>query len=365
MRALAERQRGYLSGGARSSLPALAATLALAASLLAACEMPAYLGQAVHGQLDLMRRARPIEDVIDDPTEPIEVRLLLAEISGIKAFGADAGLNTKKNYRTYADVPEGAAVWFVGASKPLAFEAPRWCFPIAGCFTGLGWFERDDAIAHRERLKRAGWDAMARPAGAYSTGGWFPDPVVSSMLDADVAPYAELANVLLHESVHATIFIPDQPYFNEGLAEAIGDALTVEWLRDRFGPDSQEERDWLAVQEWRRDRVARELVAFKALDALYKSDQPTAAKLKAKAEILEQLRADLGMWRPLNNAHLIELRVYQSSYAEFGAVVAACGSARAMIAAAKAVRRSDFTKELDDQLAPVLAKITAGCRAHK
>jgi predicted aminopeptidase len=246
--------------------------------------MPAYLGQAIHGQLDLMRRARPIEDVIDDPTAPIEVRLLLAEISGIKAFGADAGLNTKRNYRTYADVPEGAAVWFVGASKPLAFEAPRWCFPIAGCFTGLGWFERDDAIAHRERLKRDGWDAMARPAGAYSTGGWFPDPVVSSMLDADVAPYAELANVLLHESVHATIFIPDQPYFNEGLAEAIGDALTVEWLRDRFGPDSQEEHAWLEVQAWRRDRVARELVTFKALDALYNSDQPKAAKLKAKAE---------------------------------------------------------------------------------
>ncbi len=336
--------------------------LALAAALLlAACEMPAYLGQAVHGQLDLLRRARPIEDVIDDPTAPIDVRLRLAEISGIKAFGAAAGLNTKKNYRTYADVPEGAAVWFVGASRPLAFESPRWCFPIAGCFTGLGWFDRDDAIAHRERLKRAGWDAMARPAGAYSTGGWFPDPVVSSMLDADIAPYAELANVVLHESVHATIFVPDQPYFNEGLAQAIGDALTVEWLRDRFGPASQEEQDWLAVEAWRRERVARELVAFKALDALYRSDRPPAAKLKAKAEIFEALRADLGMWRPLNNAHLIELRVYQSSYAEFGAVVAACGSARAMIAAAKSIRRRDFAKELDDQLAPVLAKITAAC----
>ena len=360
MRALAERQRGDLAGAARSSLPALAAALALAA-----CEMPAYLGQAIHGQLDLMRRARPIEDVIDDPTAPIEVRLLLAEISGIKAFGADAGLNTKRNYRTYADVPEGAAVWFVGASKPLAFEAPRWCFPIAGCFTGLGWFERDDAIAHRERLKRDGWDAMARPAGAYSTGGWFPDPVVSSMLDADVAPYAELANVLLHESVHATIFIPDQPYFNEGLAEAIGDALTVEWLRDRFGPASQEEADWLAVQEWRRDRVARELVAFKALDEIAGWFDSLAGVADFPGDLLEQLRADLGMWRPLNNAHLIELRVYQSSYAEFGAVVAACGSARAMIAAAKAVRRGDFAKELDDQLAPALAKITAGCRADK
>ncbi|MBK9033947.1 MAG: aminopeptidase [Myxococcales bacterium] len=340
---------------------AAAATLALTA--LAACEMPAYLGQAVHGQLDLLRRARPIDDVIDDPEVPVEIRLRLAEIAGIKAFGADAGLNTRKNYRTYVDVPEGAAVWFVGASKPLAFQSPRWCFPIAGCFTGLGWFDRDDAIAHRERLKQAGWDAMARPAGAYSTGGWFPDPVVSSMLDADVAPYAELANVLLHESVHATVFIPDQPYFNEGLAEAIGDALTVEWLGARFGPGSDEERLWLEVQDWRRTRVARQLVTFKALEALYASDRPRAAKLAEKARLLEALRVDLGMWRTLNNANLIELRVYQASYAKFGDVVAACGGARPMIKAARAVGGGDFTKPLDDDLAPALAKIRARCAA--
>ena len=341
------------------------AALAAAALAVAACEMPAYLGQAVHGQLDLLHRARPIDEVIADPDEPIEIRLRLAEIAGIKAFGAAAGLNTRKNYRTYADVPEGAAVWFVGASRPLAFEAPRWCFPVAGCFTGLGWFSRDDAIAHRERLRKAGWDAMARPAGAYSTGGWFPDPVVSSMLDADVAPYAELANVLLHESVHATVFIPDQPYFNEGLAEAIGDALTIDWLRARFGPGSDEEQQWTAVQAWRRDRVARELVAFKALDALYGSDLPRDAKLARKAEILEALRAELGLWRTPNNANLIELRVYNASYDKFGAVVTACGGARALIASAKRIGRGDFTRELDDELDPVLAKIAAGCAAAK
>ena len=302
------------------------AALALAAlAALAGCEMPAYLGQAVHGQLDLLRRARPIDDVIDDPEVPVEIRLRLAEIAGIKAFGAAAGLDTRKNYRTYVDVPEGAAVWFVGASRPLAFSGPRWCFPIAGCFTGLGWFDRDDAIAHRERLKRDGWDAMARPAGAYSTGGWFPDPVVSSMLDADLAPYAELANVLLHESVHATVLVPDQMYWNEGLAEAVGDALTTDWLVARFGPGSDEERAWDEIQAWRRTRITRQLAAFKELEALYASARPDDVKLAEKRRIFEALRVDLGQWRPLNNAHLIELRLYQSSNAEFNAVIAACG----------------------------------------
>ncbi|MEZ4399693.1 MAG: aminopeptidase [Kofleriaceae bacterium] len=347
----------------RGRAAALVGLAALAG--LAGCETTGYLSQAVRGQLDLLNRARPIDEVIDDPDVPVEIRLRLDEIAGIKAFGAAAGLNTRKNYRTYVDVPEGAAVWFVGASRPLAFQAPRWCFPVAGCFTGLGWFERDDAIAHRDRLRKRGWDAMARPAGAYSTGGWFPDPVVSSMVDADVAPFAELANVLLHESVHATVFIPDQPYFNEGLAEAIGDALTDEWLVARFGPDADEQAAWADSQARRRARVARQLVAFHALDELYRSDLPDAEKLARKAAIFEALRGDLGMWRPLNNANLIELRVYQASYEAFGAVVAACGGARPMIAAAKGVRRGDFTKALDDQLGPVLASIEARCRAAR
>lgn len=332
--------------------------LALAGS---GCLMPRYLAQAARGQLDLMQRARPIEDVLDDPEVPVETRLRLAEVGGIKAFGAAAGLNTRRNYRTYVEVPGGAAVWFVGASKPLAFEAPRWCFPIAGCFTGLGWFDHDDAIAHREQLRRDGWDAMARPAGAYSTGGWFPDPVVSSMLDAEVAPYAELANVVLHESVHATVFIPDEPFFNEGLAEAVGDALTDAWLVERFGPSSAEQAAWTAVQARRRARTERQFVAYQALDALYKSDRPDAAKLARKQEILDALADELRLWRTPNNASLIELRVYQASYQLFGAVVAACGGPAAMIAAAKGVSRGDFAKALDEDLAPILAKVRARC----
>lgn len=341
------------------------AALTLACAAVAGCQMPAYLAQAASGQFDLLHRARPIDEVLDDPDVPVEIRLRLAELPAIKAFGAAAGLNTRRNYRRYVDVPEGAAVWFVGASKPLAFQAPRWCFPIAGCFTGLGWFERDDAIAHRERLRRDGWDAMARPAGAYSTAGWFPDPVVSTMLDSDVAPYAEFANVILHESVHATIFVPDQPYWNEGIAEAIGDALTLEWLRDRFGPSSEEEQTWTAVQAWRRARVARELVAYKELEALYASDRPDREKLARKAEIFEALRVDLGMWRTLNNANLIELRLYQASYERFAEVVTACGGARALIAAARKVGAREFDKALDDDLGAALAKTRAGCAAAR
>lgn len=339
---------------------------ALAIALVASgCLMPRYLSQAARGQLDLMQRARPIEDVLEDPDVPVETRLRLAEVAGIKQFGAEAGLDTRHNYKKYVDVPNGAAVWFVGASQRLAFEPRSWCFPIAGCFTGLGWFDHDDAIAHREQLTRDGWDAMARPAGAYSTGGWFPDPIVSSMLDADVAPYAELANVLLHESVHATVFVPDEPFFNEGLAEAIGDALTDDWLVARFGPASAEQAAWTEVQAWRRQRTDRQFVAYQALDALYQSDRPDVEKLATKAQILSALADELHLWRTPNNANLIELRVYQASYQLFDETVKACGGARPLVASAKRIERGDFAKALDEDLAPVLAKIRAGCVATR
>lgn len=344
-----------MTGGCARAVAALAA-----AALAGGCLMPRYLAQAAHGQLDLMTRARPIEDVIDDPSVPIETRLLLEEVVGIKAFGAAHGLDTSKNYKKYVEVP-GAAVWFVGASRPLAFQARRWCFPIAGCFTGLGWFEREDAIEHREQLRRDGWDAMARPAGAYSTGGWFPDPIVSSMIDSDVAPYAELANVLFHESVHATVLVPDQMFFNEGLAEAVGDALTDLWLVERFGPDSAEQRAWTDVQAWRRVRTDRQFAAYQELDALYESDATDDAKRARKAEIFERLRVDLGHFRPLNNAHLIELRLYKASYGLFQETLAACGGPKAMLAAAGRLGGGDFAKTLDEELAPVLAKVRAHC----
>lgn len=335
-----------------------AAALVLGAT---GCMMPGYLSQASRGQLDLMTRARPIADVIDDPTVPIETRLRLAEVAGIKAYGSAAGLNTQRNYNKFVDVPDGAAVWFVGASKELSFDPPKWCFPIAGCFTGLGWFDRDDAIAHREQLKRDGWDAMARPAGAYSTGGWFPDPIVSSMIDADIAPYAELANVVLHESVHATVFVPDQPFFNEGLAEAVGDALTDGWLVERFGPSSEEQQAWTAVQDWRRARTDRQFVAYQALDALYKSDASVADKRQRKQAILTALADELRLWHTPNNATLIELRVYKASYGPFNDAIAACGGPRQLIASAKRLGRGDFGKDLDEDLTPVLAKIRGWC----
>lgn len=327
------------------------------------CMTPRYLAQAAYGQFDLLARARPIDEVVRDPDVSLRIRTLLAGIPDIKAYGAAHGLDTHRNYRTYVELPDDAAVWFVGAARPLAFEPRQWCFPIAGCFAGLGWFDREDAFDHRDELLAAGWDAFARPAAAYSTGGWFPDPVVSPMLSDEDDAWADLANVILHESVHATVFIPDEPFFNEGFAEYVADRMADDWVRERFGAASAELAAYRDAQTRRAERTARELRAYDELAALYAGHEPDAVKLAKKAAIIDALVADLELRERPDNASLIELRVYRAAGDGFTTVQAACGgSLDRMLAAGKRLRRADFAKDLQDDLAPVLRRMAALCR---
>jgi predicted aminopeptidase len=337
--------------------------------LLSGCLMPRYLGQAAAGQLMLLHDARPIDDVVRDPDVAYSTRELLSHIPDIKAFAKKQGLHVTKNYRTYVQLDHDYAVYFVGAADPLSFTPRMWCFPIAGCFAGLGWFDEDEAVKFRDDLIAQGYDAMARPAAAYSTGGWFPDPLLSSMLpDGDPATddertgLADLANVFLHESTHATVFIPDEPYFNEGIAEYTGDQLADAFLVEQFGEDSSEVADYRWGLQWYADRTKRELQAYDDLEKVYESKKTDAEKLKEKAKIIDGLVADLNLRRRPNNASLVETRVYLANYAAFADTARECGSVAAMINSAKHVRRKDFSKALQEEFPKVLAKIAAGCR---
>ena len=241
-----------------------------------------YVSQAARGQFDLLGRARPIEDVVRDPDTPIRTAALLSEIPAIKQYGRSYGLKIKNNYSTYSALGRTAAVWFVGAADPVAFKPLRWCFPIAGCFAGVGWFDEDDAVANKLELDAMGYDAMVRPASAYSTGGWFPDPVLSTMLGGGDDALPELANVILHESVHATVLVPDEPFFNESFASYIADALTDHWIDERFGAGSPEELAWTLGEATRLPRTARLLAAYEELKTLYASKPKHAAEAQAR-----------------------------------------------------------------------------------
>jgi predicted aminopeptidase len=338
-------------------------TLVLAIAVaLGGCLMPRYLSQAAHGQLDLLARARPIDDVVRDPNTQLRTAMLLAAIPEIKAYGRSYGLSVRRNYTHYSALGRRAAVWFVGAADPLAFKPLRWCFPIVGCFAGLGWFEEDDAVEHGQELEAQGYDVIVRPASAYSTGGWFPDPVLSTMLRGGDTAFPALINVILHESVHATVLVPDQPFFNESFANYVADVLTDHWIDERFGPGSPEELAWTLGQATHLARTARMLDAYRQLEKVYKSKAGREAKLERKAAIIDELVDELRLRRRPNNASLTETRVYNGGVEALIDAHRACGDLRALVLAGRTLTRSDFTKKLQEDLVPIGKLLAQRCR---
>jgi predicted aminopeptidase len=329
---------------------------------LSGCLMTRYLAQAAHGQLDLLGKARPIDEVVRDPATPVRTAMLLAEIPEIKQYGRSYGLQIKRNYATYSALGRPAAVWFVGAADPVAFKPLRWCFPIVGCFAGLGWFDEDEGVAQKLALEQRGYDAIVRPASAYSTGGWFPDPVLSTMLGGGNDALPELADVILHESVHATVLVPDEPFFNESFASYIADALTDHWISVRFGPGSPEDLAWTVGQATRLPRTARLLDAYDQLKRVYDGTDSRDKKLTAKARIIDELVADLHLRRRPNNASLTETRVYNGGAAAIASAHRGCGDLRSLVLAGKTLTRADFGKTLQDDLAPIGALLAARCK---
>lgn len=342
-----------------------ALVVALAALAGTGCLYTQYVAQAAHGQFELLGKSRPIDEVIDDPNTSTRVAMLLAEIPAIKDYGRSYGLKIRRNYERYSSLGRPAAVWFTGAADPVAFKPRKWCFPIVGCFAGLGWFDEDEAVKFKLQLEAEGYDAIVRPASAYSTGGWFPDPVLSTMLGGGDDALPELANVILHESVHATVLVNDEPFFNESLASYVADALTDFWITQRFGAGSPEDVAWTLGQALHLPRVARLLSAYKALKTVYDSNRSRAEKLAAKAKIIDELVVDLKLRKRPNNASLTEVRVYNGGAAPLLLAHRACGDLRSLVEAAKTLSRSDFARPLQDDLTPIGKLLGERCAKQK
>ncbi len=340
--------------------------LALLAALCStSCLYVEYVSQAAGGQLDLLARARPIDKEIRDPDTPLRVAMELAEIPEIKQYGRSYGLTIRDNYDSYSRIPRPAAVWFVNAADPVAFRPVPWCFPIVGCFPGLGWFDEDDAVKFKLQLEAQGYDAQVRPAAAYSTGGWFKDPVLSTMLGGGDDALPELANVILHESVHATVLVPDEQFFNETFASYVADALTDHWIEIRFGPGSPEDVAWTLGQALGKPRTARLLAAYEALKQVYESKRTREQKLADKAKIIDELVADLHLRKRPNNASLTETRLYNGGTDVLRDAHRACGDLRSLVEASKHLSRSDFAKPLQEDLAPIGKWLKDRCRRAK
>jgi predicted aminopeptidase len=303
---------------------ALAGLLALLLGLTG-CFSARYLWQAAGGELDILNRARPIElAVLDDTTSP-RIRALLGEVGTIKRFGEAQGLKPTDNYQDYSDLHRPAAVWVVSACEPLRFRSLEWSFPIVGRVPYLGWFDRNEARDFARELKAAGWDVDLRGADAFSTLGWFDDPVLSTMIPDGDEAVGDLANVVLHESVHATVFLKGQADLNESLADFVADRLTPLYLTKTRGPGSREAEAYAESERASAERGKKLHAAYQALERLYSSARPAGEKRVEKAKIIDELSASIGARRPITNATLAQFRTYHGTAPELEQLLDACG----------------------------------------
>jgi predicted aminopeptidase len=329
-------------------------------ALLGACS-PLYVARAGIEEARILSRRRPIVRVIEDPATPAETRRKLDLVLQARTFAEQVvGLDAGQSYTTYSWVDSDTLLLVVSGARKDRFQAYTWWFPIVGRVPYKGFF--DFPAAHREaaRLEAAGYDAYVRPAGAFSTLGWFNDPLLNTLLRYDDV---SLVSTVIHELLHNTMFLPGQVAFNESFANFVGDRGGIEFFCAREGGDSA--RCAAARAGWADNLVygafLSDLVA--RLEALYaREDIGLEEKLALREAVFDDARTRFtteveprlrtGMFRgfgnrPLNNATLIGIRLYYQRLDLFEAVHEHYGrdyvrAVHAMIEAARATPRDPF-----------------------
>ena len=236
-----------------------------------------YLFHAAAGQLRLLYHAVPVEDVLQRDSLPEAERKRLSLVSRVKDFGEnELGLKKSESYQTI-NLKDQSPIFTVSASPKDKLALKTWWFPVAGHVPYLGFFDLEAARKERDGLAAEGFDAFVGKAEAYSTLGWFNDPLTLNLIQGSDL---NLVETILHEMTHATLYVKGQGEFNEGLAQLVGKRGALLFFEQTFGPSHP------ATVE-ARDSIADEILfssflisLLSELDALYKEG---TALLRAEA----------------------------------------------------------------------------------
>ena len=293
-----------------------------------------YYGQLAVGQFDLLRQREPIAAVIENPQQDPQLRQRLALALQARRFASTAlALPDNDSYRVYADIQRPYVVWNVFATEAFSVAPLTHCFPIAGCVAYRGYYQQGRARGAAALLQAEGYDTMVSGVQAYSTLGWFDDPLLSSMLRWDDE---RLAGLIFHELAHQQLYVTDDTAFNESFASFVEREGLRQWLTSQgLPPHSDAARDQYA------DLSRLVLATRERLAALYASDLSEAEMRTAKRaeftrmrQAYRQLREgpwkgdgrfDRWMAQPLNNASLVPFGLYDRWVPAFAALFAQAG----------------------------------------
>ena len=294
------------------------------------CNLDYYVHLGV-GQSQMLSKRTPISTLLSNPDLADRIRNQFELIQAILEYAASIGLEPGDNYTTFYDTGEAPVIWGLSASPPDRFEAHLWDFPIVGSVPYKGFFEKDLALKEQATLRDAGLDALVRPVNAYSTLGFFSDPILSVMLEYQPD---QLADLILHELTHGLAYAPDHTDYNESLATFVGRQGSILFLAQHFGPDTP------LLKEAHERRIDSALFrkfmisTVASLDSLYSSGLTREVVLRNRHSVFEQRKRDFAQiskqfirtnydgfleW-PLNNAKLLSYHRYNTNIELFSAV---------------------------------------------
>ncbi|MCH9673377.1 MAG: aminopeptidase [Gammaproteobacteria bacterium] len=264
--------------------------LALLAGVIAStgCTSTQYLLQATRGHLAIMMSGTRVADIVSNPETPAGLAEKLRPAARMREFAsAELGLPDNESYQTYVDLERDYVVWNVVAAPELSLTPKTWCFPIAGCVAYRGYFDRAAALAFADELRAEGYDVYSGPVRAYSTLGWFSDPLLNTMVDHS-EDYT--AGIIFHELTHQVVYIKDDSAFNEAFAIAVQREGVERWFRHT---DRVEKLAGYRARLRRQEQfIALVLKARQRLGDIYGSGGERAAMRAAKVDAFEVLRRD-------------------------------------------------------------------------
>jgi predicted aminopeptidase len=306
-------------------MPCLRLATLAAFTLLAGCSTAGYYVDSVVGHLRVLHAARPVDEWLADPSTPEALRTRLVAVKQMRTFAVqDLDLPDNASYRSYADLHRPYVAWNVFAAPELSLELRKWCFPVAGCVTYRGYFNKPDAETFADGLRKEGLDVQVAGVPAYSTLGFTADPVLSTFI---FYPEGEVARLIFHELGHQKVYLPGDTTFNESFATTVEEEGVKRWLKAQNDP---EKTRVYRQFESRKKRFLDMLQGSRAeLETLYASDASDAEKLKGKAAVFETLQQryrtakldtadplynysgyDGYFAQPLNNANLAAIATY-------------------------------------------------------
>jgi predicted aminopeptidase len=304
--------------------------------LLSSCSTFSYYSQSVGGHLDLMSKRRSIVRLIRDERLPMALRNKLKLALEIREFASrELALPENSSYRSYVDIRRRYVVWNVLATPEFSLRPVQSCFPIVGCLVYRGYYRKQAALAYARKMKSKGYEVYVGGVPAYSTLGWFSDPVLSSMLHWSEA---EMAGFIFHELAHQLVYIKDDTVFNESFATVVEREGVRRWMRQRH-----DEKAW---RQWQTDRRRDQQVVTLVMQVrdelrrLYHSGTEKSAMRRHKRVIFRKMRvrylAMKKQWggykgydawvlaKDMNNARIASVATYFDLVPAFEKLLARC-----------------------------------------